>query len=71
MRQPIQPVFLLPIPEGIINGEGIPGWNDGLKPEFLDDVGFIESMILSRLTAQYSVDNTQLFMLRVCPMEVV
>ena len=52
--------FLVAYPRGIINGEGIPGWNDGLKPEFLDDVGFVESVIL-QITRQYSVDDTGIY----------
>ena len=52
--------FLVVYPEGIINGEELKGWNDGLKPDILDDVGFIDSMI-TLIVNNYAIDLSRVY----------
>ena len=52
--------FIVTYPEGIINNEGLVGWNTTLAPEIYDDVGFIDAMI-DQIADHYMIDHTRIY----------
>ena len=52
--------FIVTYPEGIINSEGLVGWNTILDPDIYDDVGFIDAMI-DQIADQYNIDHSRIY----------
>ena len=52
--------FLVAYPEGLINREGLVGWNDGTFPDILDDVDFIDSMI-DTINVDFAIEQKRVY----------